>query len=80
MPIHQAQSFAIRNPLNHSRIHVNPPPRSQAQTPQQRKANIQYARNEEAKRGKPVDDQKRITRSQQEKEKKSPIGGIWLCK
>ncbi|GAB7359503.1 hypothetical protein MBLNU230_g6148t1 [Neophaeotheca triangularis] len=51
---------------------------TQAQTPQQRKANIQYARNEEAKRGKPIDDQKRITKAQQEKEKKSPISPVWL--
>ena len=45
----------------------------QAQTPQQRKANLAYARSQEAKMGKPQSETKK------KKTEKPPISRIWIC-
>jgi hypothetical protein len=47
---------------------------SQAQTPQQRKANLAYARAQEAKMGKPQSEIKK-----KEKGQKAPISRTWVC-
>lgn len=52
----------------------SPPLPSQAQTPQQRRANEAYAKSEAAKRGKPVSDIKK-----KQKVDKAPISPIWVC-
>ncbi|KAK1061829.1 hypothetical protein LTR12_006369 [Friedmanniomyces endolithicus] len=47
-----------------------------AQTPQQRRANAQFAKSEEAKRGKPISALKKKT---SEKVDKAPISKGWMC-
>ncbi|KAK0635276.1 hypothetical protein B0T17DRAFT_484030, partial [Bombardia bombarda] len=46
----------------------------QAQTPQQRRANLKFAKEQEARRGKSEDQIKKKA----EKAQKSPISPIWL--
>ncbi len=61
---------SLSEPLAHSLTCV-----SQAQTPQQRKANLAYARAQEQKMGKPPSAVKKV-----EKPQKAPISKIWICK
>lgn len=78
------QHFTSRKSEEHTRhgktcacsfTHAAPSDRyQQAQTPQQRRANEQFAKTESAKRGKPVSAIKK-----KEKPEKAPINKIWLC-
>lgn len=59
-------------PYQRSRLTRSSP---QAQTPQQRAANARYARREESKMGKPLDDRVKRTTKQ---DFKSPISKGWI--
>lgn len=49
--------------------------RNQAQTPQQRRANLKFAKEQEAKMGKSTEDIKKMTKKETAK---APISPIWL--
>ncbi|KAI3396135.1 hypothetical protein diail_466 [Diaporthe ilicicola] len=51
------------------------PPGAQAQTPQQRRANLKFAKEQEAKMGKSTEEIKKMTKKETAK---SPISPIWL--
>ena len=66
-----ASSTQLAQPPLTSRSSLPP---KQAQTPQQRRANNQFARAEEKKRGKPQGEA-----PQKQKPTKAPISQTWVC-
>lgn len=72
-------TYTLRNgkdqtPDSNTSLFMNDP-LTQAQTPQQRRANEAFARAESAKRGKPQSEIKKKA----EKKEKPPISKGWLC-